>query len=233
MAFTAASVMRKANTTLQDVGAVRWTPSELLDWLNVGMRSIVTIKPNAKTESVVLTLAAGTRQTVPVTYTMLSRVVRNMGTNGTTPGKAIRMLASREMLDAQMPDWHSTDGIPFTPAVEYAIQDTVNPREFYVVPGNTGTGRIEVIVGVVPTPVSPPAGAAALSIDNYTGTLPMDDIYLDILLDLVLFRAFSKDSAAPDAAQRAQAHLALANQAIQALGGAQAALSMGNASAGG
>ena len=105
----------------------------------------------------------------------------------------------------------------------------MSPREFYVVPGNTGAGRIEAIVGTVPAPVAAPAGAAAqLDIANYTAPVPMDDIYQGILMDLVLFRAFSKDSAAPDAAGRAQGHLDLANQAIQALGGAQSLLSMGN-----
>ena len=104
----------------------------------------------------------------------------------------------------------------------------MSTREFYVVPGNAGTGNVEAIVGIIPTPVPAPAGALALDIDNYTATVPLDDIYQGILLDLVLFRAFSKDSAAPDAAGRAQGHLALANQAIQALGGAQSLLSMGN-----
>lgn len=228
MAFTAADVMRRANTILQDVGAVRWMYSELHDWLNEAMRAIVTVKPNAKTESVVLILASGTKQSLPAQYSMLSRVVRNMGVNGTTPGKAIRTLASRDILDAQIPGWHSTDTLPFSAVVDYALQDPMSPREFYVVPGNLGTGRIEAIVGVIPSPIPAPAGALALDVANYTAAVPMDDIYQGILLDLVLFRAFSKDSAAPDAAQRASAHLSLANQALHALGGAQLSVSMGN-----
>lgn len=231
MAFTAATVMKRANTILQDVGAVRWTPAELHDWLNEAMRAVVTAKPNAKTQSVVLTLDPGTRQTLPPEYTVISGIVRNMGANGATPGRAIRTLADRRILDAQIPDWHSSTAMPYTADVQYALQDPMSPREFYVVPGNTGAGRIEAIVGTVPAPVAAPAGAAAqLDIANYTAPVPMDDIYQGILMDLVLFRAFSKDSASPDAAQRSQTHLALANAALQAIGGAQSLMSMGNVS---
>ena len=232
MAFTAATVMKRANTILQDVGAIRWTPSELHDWLNEAMRAIVTVKPNAKTQSVVLELSVGTRQNLAQQYTMLSAVVRNMGLNGSTPGKAVRQIADRTLLDAQIPGWHDSNILPFTEVVEYAVQDKMSPREFYVVPGNNGQGRLEAIVGIVPPSVPAPAGTGVLTIDSYIGVVPMDDIYQGIILDLVLFRAFSKDSAAPDAAQRSQAHLALANQALQALGGAQSLLSMGNAAAG-
>ena len=228
MPFTAAAVMKRANTILQDVGAIRWTPTELHDWLNEGMRTIVTVKPNAKSESVVLPLVAGTKQTLPAQYITLCAVVRNMGTNGATPGRAIRTVLDRRILDAQIPDWHDSTKLPFAPVVQYALQDQMSTREFYVVPGNAGNGNVEAIVGIIPTPVPAPAGALALDIDNYTATVPLDDIYQGILLDLVLFRAFSKDSAAPDAAGRAQGHLELANQAIQALGGAQSLLSMGN-----
>lgn len=78
MAFTAALVMNRANTILQDTGAIRWTPVELRDWLNEAVRAVITIKPNAKAEDVILTLAAGTKQTFPNQYTILSRAIRNI-----------------------------------------------------------------------------------------------------------------------------------------------------------
>ena len=219
MAFTAADVMRRASTILQDADAVRWTATELRDWLNEAMRAIVTVKPNATSVTVTLTLASGTKQTLPANHTMLHKVVRNAG------GKAIRTLKRLEIIDAQIPDWHSTVGLPFSAVVDMAFQDPTSPREFYVVPGNTGAGSVEAIVSVIPTPIPLPA-TGAMDAGSYTTTVPMDDIYQGILLDLVLFRAFSKDSASPDAAQRAQSHLGLAQASLQALGAAQSTMSL-------
>ena len=48
MSFTAAQVLKRANTILQDTGAVRWTAIELRDWLNEAMRAVISVKPNAK-----------------------------------------------------------------------------------------------------------------------------------------------------------------------------------------
>lgn len=229
MAFTAADVMRRASTILQDADAVRWTAIELHDWLNEGIRAVVTVKPNAKSESMILTLEEGTKQELPANVMMLSRVVRNVGpAPGNSPGKAIRTLARREILDAQIPNWHATGGLAYNAVVDMAFQDAMSPREFYVVPGNTGTGRVEAIVGVMPTPVPRPS-SGFLDVANYTATVPLSDEYQGVLLDFLLFRAFSKDSAAPDAANRAQAHLTLANQQLQALGVAQATASLANA----
>lgn len=219
MAFTAAKVMARASTILQDAGAVRWTATELCDWLNEAQRAIVLAKPNAISGSVTIDLATGTKQSVPAEYTVLSRVVRNVG-NG---GKAVRTLARREILDAQIPGWHDETGLPFAAAVQYVWQDQMSPREFYVVPGNDGTGEVEAIVGHNATDVPRPAGSAALETENYTTESEFEDIYQGILLDFLLFRAFSKDGEAPDAANRAQGHLNLATNALAALGTSQTA----------
>lgn len=219
MAFTAAKVMARASTILQDAGAVRWTAPEMCDWLNEAQRAIVLAKPNAISGSVTLDLVSGTKQAVPVAYTVLSRVVRNIGAGG----KAIRTMARREILDAQIPGWHDSDTLPFSADVQYVWQDQMSPREFYVVPGNDGNGQVEAIVGKNATDVPQPAGAAALDPENYTTASEFEDIYQGILLDFLLFRAFSKDGEAPDAAARAQGHLTLATNALAALGTSQTA----------
>lgn len=226
MAFTATQVMKRASTILQDAGAIRWTPPELRDWLNEGLRAIVAIKPNAKAGNVILTLAAGTKQTLPEPYTVLSRVIRNVGVApGNLPGNAVRVLQNREILDAQIPNWHA-----LTPVAEVAMvwSDLMALREFWVAPPNNGSGRVEATVGLLPSEVPLPAGGG-LSIETYTTNVDLPDIYQPILLDFMLFRAFSKDSAAPDAAQRATTHLQLASTALQALGGGEAAVSLASA----
>lgn len=225
MAFTAATVMTRASTILQDAGAIRWTPPELRDWLNESLRAIVAIKPNAKSGNVVLTLAAGTKQDLPEQYTILSRVIRNVGqAPGNAPGNSVRVLASREILDSQIPNWHALTAVP---EVSYVWTDLMALRDFWVAPPNNGSGRVEATVGMIPTDV--PAPTNPLNISSYTTDVDLPDIYQPIILDFILFRAFSKDSDAPDAAQRSMAHLQLASQALNALGTGQAAVSLASA----
>lgn len=232
MAFTAAQVMTRASTILQDAGAIRWTPVELCDWLNEALRAIVTIKPNAKAGNVFLTMSPGTRQELPESYTILSRVIRNIRTGPGIgplgmPGRAIRQLARREMLDAMIPDWHNPDVLPYSDTVSYVWQDLMATREYWVAPGNTGNGRIEATVGMIPQEVAIPANP--LDIASYDAPVDLHDLYQPIVLDFILFRAFAKDSGAPDAAQRSALHLQLASQGLSAMGTGQSSVSLATA----
>ena len=226
MAFTAAAVLKRANTVLQDTGAVRWTPIELRDWLNEAMRAIVLMKPNARSGTVELTLAAGTRQTLPAQYTLLSAVLYNIESG--TPGRAIRTVNNRQMLDAQIPGWNSPAALPYSSTIHYVLQEMMTPREFFVVPGAIANTRVGAIVGMqaVDVPLPTGAGTSALDLDSYTAEVQMEDQYQGILLDLILFRAFSKDSGSPDSAQRSSNHLTQATNQLVALGTAQDAASL-------
>jgi hypothetical protein len=180
MAIPALSVIQRASTLLQDTTNIRWPQAELLDWLNDGQREIVLFKPNAYSRNVVVPLVAGTKQALPADALALTEVVRNMGANGTTPGGAIRVV-NREILDAQVPNWHAA-----TPnaAAKHYIYNPLDPKVFYVYPPQpaTGQGRVEIIYPAVP-------GNITLA-DN----ILLDDIYLTVLVNYIMHRAYSKDT---------------------------------------
>lgn len=223
MTFQAKDTMKRASVTLQDDGAVRWTATELLDYLNDGMRELISMKPTAKTQTVQLSLASGTKQTLPAQYTILSRVICNRITGSK---RAIRPLAKREILDSQIPGWQDPDVLPFAAAVTHVIHEGAEPRTYYVVPGNDGNGIIEAMVGAYPTPVSAPTAPANLEIENYTATVDLDDIYMNALTDYILYRAFSKDGSAPNAANRAVAHYELFKASVTGFAANEAAMSV-------
>ena len=226
MPFQARDVIRRASIILQDADAVRWPAIELHGYLNDGLREIVTLKPNAKTDTVNLSLVAGTLQELPAQYTILSRVTRNMKTP-TTGGNAVRVLAKREILDAQIPGWQDSVVMPFAKEVVHVIHDLADPRSFYVVPGNDGTGLIEAVVGAMPTVNAPPATTSAqLVIDKYTNNVDIQDIYQNALIDYVLYRAYSKDSRIAGAAQRAAAHFDLFRGAVLGFGQSENSMSL-------
>lgn len=209
MSFTAANILKDASTTLLDPDYVRWPLSELLGYLNDALRDIVAIKPNANTQTVTLTLASGTLQTLPAGYTTLSRVTRNLtvahgAVGGPVGGPVIRPLKDRSILDALMPEWQSSETL-FAKTVKHVIYDLANPRVFYVAPGNDGTGMIEAVVGGHVTPIPEPNDPTLLA--NFGATVGLPDEYRNLILDFVLYRAFSKDAGIPVSEARAAKHL--------------------------
>lgn len=226
MAFQARDVMKRASTILQDMDAVRWPAIELHGYLNDGLREIVTLKPSANTKTVNLSLVEGTKQTLPAQYTVLSRVVRNMA-SPTAGASAIRPVARRDILDSQIPGWQDSTVMPFAKNVVHVIHDLADPRTFYVVPGNNGTGLIEAVVGAMPAVNAPPANTAdQLLLDSYTNTVDIPDVYQNALIDYVLYRSYSKDNRVAGAAQRAVAHFELFRNAVGGFAQAEAAISL-------
>lgn len=206
MAFQARDVIRKAQIILQDAGGVRWPPNELLGWLNDAMREVALQKPTATSETVIVSLGLGTKQSLPQGYHKLLSAIRNVSN-----GRVITPIM-REVLDSQIPGWHSEQGLPFSPTVMHIIDDIFDQSVFYVAPGNDGSGQIELILSRIPDPISVPNNP--LDIDLYVDEVPMPPVYQNCLMDYICYRAFSKDINLAGAAQRAQAHYGLFQQAL-------------------
>lgn len=192
--ITVSSVVSRVATLLQDATNIRWPQAELLDYLNDGQREIVLYKPNAFVKNSSVKLITGTKQTIPADGVQLIDVVRNLGTSGTTPGKAVR-ITMREILDAQLPDWHTITG---TSEVRHYMYSPLDPKTFYVYPPQPAAnqGYVELIYGAAPT------DATLVSV------ITIDDIYQTVLVDYMMYRAYSKDSEYSADANRAQSHQA-------------------------
>lgn len=190
---TAQTIIDKASVQLIDLANIRWTRSELLAWLNDGMRQIVLIQPNASSTTVSKKLDAGTRQTLPTGGWLLLQMYRNMGTTGTTPGRAIRIV-SRELLDNFNPNWHTATAAA---EVRNYIYDTQDQTAFYVYPPNTGTQYVELNYSAQPT-----------NLTSESEVIPIFDIYQSSLVDYILYRACSKDAEYAPGLQLAQGYLA-------------------------
>lgn len=191
----ASAIIDKAEIILQDTTNVRWTSDELLGWLNDAQREITLAKPETSVKTTAVLLAAGTKQTLGSGSTadaiMLLKVIRNMGTNGTTAGNAVRVV-SGEILDAQRPGWHAETS---TSSVQHVVYDPRNPKQYYVYPPNTGTGYVEVMYSCTPVNVA-----------TVGSTITVDDVFANAIMDYILYRAYSKDVEYAGNAQRAVAH---------------------------
>lgn len=178
--ITVASILTKVTTILQDASNVRWSADELILWLNDAQRELVLYKPNAYVTTAAVQCVAGTKQTLPSTAVSLIDIVRNMGTNGTTPGNAIRAV-SREILDTQVPNWHAVTASATT---KHFVYTSLNPKTYYVYPPQPASsqGYVELVYVALPTD--------AVS----GGVITLDDIYVTPIISYILFRAYSKDA---------------------------------------
>lgn len=193
MTVLASEIITRVREILADEADVqRWTDAELLRHLSDGQRTIASMFPDAATKVASMQLAEGTRQTIPADGERLLSVYRNMGTDGLTPGRAIR-LVKRELLDDQNPMWHADSKV--TVVYNYTF-DPADEEAFFVYPPSNGNGYVEINYCYNPPEV-----------DALTDEIEVSDIYQTPLVDFVLYKAMQKDSDFAAGMQRATAHL--------------------------
>lgn len=179
--ITAEKIIDDAWILLQDLGGVRWAAAEMLGWLNLGQREVVKLKPPAYVKNASVQMVSGTKQSAPAGANGEVAVVRNMGT-GAVPGPAVTKI-SMAMLDALIPDWHTSGENEIT---KYYLTDPGDKYHFYVYPAQPATPAfLELVYPCIPADV-------ALSTDPIT----LDDIHAPGLMDYLLFRSLSKETEA-------------------------------------
>lgn len=209
--FKARDIFAKAGILLNDTGELttvrRWPLPELCGWLNDGLKAIVIQKPSATAENVSLPLVCGTLQTIPEGYVSILRPVRNVRNNQSDrkPRRTISVIAE-DQLNNLDPTWHDEYSVRYSQQAKHFIFDEVNPRAFYVYPGNDGTGSMEAVLCAEPQEIKPIAGKNENDLDAYDVNVELDSIYSGVLLDYVLYRARSKDAQESGNATRAALH---------------------------
>lgn len=179
MSIAVAELIRRAGFVLQDEEHDRWTVPELIDWINDGAAATIEIKPSARSVFEVIELVEGTLQKIPDNGTRLLDVTRNIKADGTTPGRAVR-LVDRQLLDDQNPDWHAAKK---SATVKHYTFDDRATSEFYVYPPAVAGTKVEVMYAELPPIVA-----------SESDTLDMSRKYIDPLVSYMCYRANSKDS---------------------------------------
>ena len=92
---TGTNLLARIEATLQDTANVRWTVTELLNYINDGQREIVNIQPGATATHSNVQLVTGTKQSIPTDGLKLISVLRNMSGYWAeaTGGRAIRLVS--------------------------------------------------------------------------------------------------------------------------------------------
>ena len=209
----------------------RWSERELVHWLNDAQEQIATYLPLACSRVDAIKLVAGTRQSigaiqaadckpgdgstpnVAINGKQFLNPRRNMGADGLTPGRSIRMV-ERDALDSGNPDWHTVTAS----SVSSVVYDPQTPRYFYVTPGVTGNVWIEIAYTASPIKIvnTAAAGSEAYLVDgSSTAKITIDDEFTSDLVNYVVARANMKDTKFADPA-KANAHTSLFNASLNA-----------------
>jgi hypothetical protein len=179
MTIIATTIINRVAAQLLDINNVKWSRAQLLDWISVGQRMVVVLQPNATNTIEAVQLVAGSRQRIPSNGWMLLDIVRNMGANGTTPGRGIR-LASRKLIDAFNSAWHAdTQSDP----VQNYLFDPQDQEAFFVYPPSTGNNYIEINYSALPPPLT-----------SEGQNIFVPDAYEEALNHYTMFRALSKNA---------------------------------------
>lgn len=149
---------------LADPTHVRWSRDDVRSFVSRAMTWLVDKRPDAHTVSESVQLAAGAEQTVSslVTGAMSYRgAVRNMGSDGNTPGAAIRDV-DKATIDAINPKWTAARA---SSRISNAVFDANRPSAFWVYPPVPASPNVHVEILVSKTPTALTAGNEGDDVD--------------------------------------------------------------------
>ena len=203
MAFTCQNLVDKAEILFDDTGNDDLSADNWFSFLKSAQRQAVIIKPDISVTTAAVVLVEGTKQSLPTGAIMLIDIIRNMGAAGTTPGTPI-FPVDKDIINVVNPAWHTDTGAA---TVKFYVYDKKNPLVFYVSPPQPAAafGYVEMAYSVTP---ADPAGIGS--------AITLGDIYETILIDLMLYYAYSINADQSQFAwERSKVHW---NNAVMALG---------------
>jgi hypothetical protein len=186
---TTQTILWLAAQQLQDATGKKWDPGEkLVPYLNLAVKEIINLKPEAYPVQKNLTLVAGPVQTLAATDLALIDAVCNMGVSGTVIGTAIRSIKKR-VIDALLPDWMTQTA---NAVVIFVIVDPQAPHIFYTYPPQPAApSKIQAIVSNYPADLT-----------ELDGAFPLDNSYIVATMDYIVGRALMEETTVPNALQK-------------------------------
>lgn len=236
--------IRGVCTTLQDISPQysRWTEVEIVRAINFGQMAQSAYLPMVGSRVDAIKLTPGTRQDITKVLAAnikpgdgsapadalgisLLEIVRNMGTDGFTPGRVIRPV-DRYTLDTNDPDWHASSAsaadITANKAVREFVYSKDTPKSFYVVPGvHASTAQwVEIRWNVEPKRV-PDGGEPNAELYRYDGAstavLGINDQFVEALHNYVVAVLLLKGSKNTQNIPKAQLHAGLFTSSVNAM----------------
>lgn len=166
-------VLGRAALVLNDPTYERWTQAELIGHLNDGVLAIAVARPDALATTGTLTLVAGARQSLPASALKLLSV------DWREDGRAVTYV-ERDLLDRLLPTWRVATA---TAKTKHWLYDNRTPKVFDVYPPAKAATTVQATWAVVPT-----------KLVQVTDVVPLDEVYINPLVEFVAYKAYSVDT---------------------------------------
>ncbi|WBA81551.1 DUF6682 family protein [Endozoicomonas sp. GU-1] len=188
------AIIQRVRNLLQDNTPVpRWTNSDLLDAYNEALLAVVQNRPDVNSQLLAYTCQAQAVQSLPPgTYRLLD-IVDNPASGRTV------IATTRSSLDSLLPNWTTATAAD----VEQYVYDQKSPSVFYVYPVPPANHTLNLLVSQAP------ARIVITDFDTDTQVFSLDDLWLNPVINYMLFRAFSMDMETEATMQQAQSYLAM------------------------
>lgn len=170
----------------EDAANYRWSDAELLDYLNAGMRQIVSLLPEANTVETIEDTGTSrvARQVLPAGGIKFIRVGRNYADDGVTPQGTVRYV-EKDVLDTYDPDWeYVTSQVDGPNYFQHFCHDKREPLVYYLFPPPVADNkRYAAVYSAIPTEMT--------AVGN---TYPLRDEYINPVVMYLVYRALTKES---------------------------------------
>lgn len=187
---TIRDVIGRCNKQLNDVLKIRYEDSTLLDYFNDSLRAMITVRADVGASVETLTCGPGSEQQLP------DGAIRLLDITRVKDGRAITPVP-KEVLDSYDPMWHERTGTP-----QRYCYDEQTPKVFWLCPAPRAIMEIEAKVSRIP---------AKVTLDGMDAAVPVDELYVNAIMEWILFRAFSEDAEGGANLQIAAQHLQIFN----------------------
>lgn len=180
MAFTATDYISDAAELYGDTGYDRVSVPDWIRYLNASIRALLVVRPDAGATEEAYQLSAGIKQTIPTDALRLLDIPRNMGSDGSSPGKIITP-SDRKHIDYANLMWPAATGETHVDNFSY---DANNPRTFYVTPpvSSTADVYVEIVTSKLPT-----------AIVDEGDSVGINDVFFEPIINYMLYKAYSAD----------------------------------------
>ena len=194
-ADTCTQVLNLASQLLQDATSIQWSITDkMLPYMNLGIKELVNIKPEAYSRIFNAPLAGGPRQLLPPGALFIVDVESVLDLNN-KPSSAVT-LVDRVMMDRLLPGWLS---ISSGDIVQYVIKDQRNPEYFYVVP----PPPVNTVQSAALVCACYPVEVTALQVGNVDVPFPLMNKYVPAIVNYIVSCCLIEETTIPNAQQKA------------------------------
>ena len=195
--ITVGSVIDQFERKILDESNEDLTEDENITIFNNCIRTIILLVPRIHSKTEPQLLAPGVLQFLPAKGIELVDIPMNMGSDGQTPGIPLRETTLKIFNDV-WPQW-TTD--PVATVIEHFMKDDNEERRYYVYPPVHPQDQVYVLMqmSTLPTPIT-----YDVSNDWKLLTIPLEDQYIDAILNGMLYMFYDDDSDNPGNTPRSQ-----------------------------